>query len=392
MGLIRPINAASTAAAIVAGSQGCTITVGTGTGATPLYTTAPDTITLTSGSADSFIVAGGKAPYSVSTGNAAVAKIVVIGNDFTISGIGPGTASVLVFDSAGAKQTITVTVPGAAPGAALFTTAPGAVSLGVGTGASYTVSGGSGAYSATSGTPSVATASMAGGTLTISAVAAGTAKINVTDSAGASVQIDVTVTQTPPPIIVLLPGSATGNVGDTLTFIVRGGTPGYTISINNTAIATVAPASVAASGDTFSVALRNVGTTVATVTDTLGQTTSLPITAEQTSTTLRLSPNALLVGENDLSPIVLNIYGGTGPYRAFTSDQTLTSVSTSGSTLTIGVGSNGSRCIASIAADGTYTPFGTFDVTITTLDSLGASATSVLTIKDNGKGLNIGCP
>ena len=45
------------------------------------------------------------------------------------------------------------------------------------------------------------------------------------------------------------------------------------------------------------------------------------------TTTLRLSPSALLVAEDYTGSFALNIFGGTGPYRAFTSDQTLSSVS-----------------------------------------------------------------
>ena len=100
----------------------------------------------------------------------------------------------------------------------------------------------------------------------------------------------------------------------------------------------------------------------------------------------------MLVAENSTDTIVLNIYGGTGPYRAFTSDQTLSSVSIVGSTLLIAVGSNADRCVNTIDSSGTYIPNGIFDVTVTAVDSLGASATTIMSIKDNGAGLNAGCP
>jgi hypothetical protein len=367
------------------------VTVGAGGTTTALFTTAPAAITLQPGVTGSYAIGGGKPVYSVSTSNAAVAQVAINGNSFIITGIATGSAGVKVMDAAGASEQIAVTVPPTATATALFTTAPSQVAIGTGASVSFAVSGGSGAYQVSSSAPGVAGASLNGSTLIVSALAAGTAKVTLTDSAAATVQIDVTVTQTAPSVLAVLPGSASGNVGDTLTFLVSGGTPGYTVIINNTSIASVTAPSVG-NGGAFSVSLLNVGSTLATITDALGQTFSLPITANQTSTTLRLSPSALLLGENDATPITLNIFGGTGPYRAFTSDQTLSAVSTSGATLTITTGSNGKRCINPITEAGTYIPNGTFDVTITVLDNQGASATSVLTIKDNGAGLNAGCP
>lgn len=368
-----------------------TITVGAGGSSTALYSTAPAAVTIAAADTATFTAGGGSAPYSVSTANAGVAKIALTGNTFTITAIAPGATQVHVFDASGTSLTIAVTVP-APPGTALFTTAPGAVIVGIGASPSYSVGGGTGSYSVSSSNAAVASASLAGSTVTINAVSAGSATVVVSDSAGTAVPISVTVTQATPVSIVVSPGAATGNVGDTLTFQVSGGTPGYTIVINNTSVATVAPASVGSGGGSFVVTLRNVGSTSATITDAAGQVTSLPITANQTSTILRLSPSALVIGENVAGPIALNIFGGTGPYRAFTSDETKSTVSVSGSVVTVnGVGTNNTRCITPITADGTYVPFGTYDVTITTIDNLGASATSVITIQDNGQGAGVGC-
>ena len=94
-----------------------------------------------------------------------------------------------------------------------------------------------------------------------------------------------------------------------------------------------------------------------------------------------------MVGENSTAPIALNIYGGIAPYTAYTSDLVLSSVSITGTTaaptLTVGLGTGGNRCIVPVTA------FGTYDVTVTVVDNLGASATSIITIKDNG---GVACP
>lgn len=370
------------------------VTVGAGGGTPSLFTTAPGAITLGAGVSGTYAVAGGRPGYSVSTSDSAVATASLSGTTLTINGVSAGTAQIKVGDSGGDSVTINVTVgsgiPPSAP--ALYTTAAGSVTIAFGSTANYMIGGGAGGYVASSSDTSVAAVSIVGATLTVTPVSPGTATVTVFDAAASSVPINVTVTQTAPSAITVLPGEVTGNVGDSLVFLVSGGTPAYKITMSNSSIATVSPSTVSTDGGSFTINMINVGSTVATIVDAAGKSTTVPITVQQISTVLRLSPSALLVGENYSGAITLNIFGGTGPYRAFTSDQTLSSVSVVGSTLTLAVGSSGNRCIDPVSDDGTYTRFGTFDVTVTAVDSLGASATSVLTIKDNGAGLGTSCP
>ena len=81
---------------------------------------------------------------------------------------------------------------GIASGTSLFTNAPAAVTLSSGT-ASYTIGGGTATYKSSSSNTNVATTNVKGTTLNIVSVAAGTAQITVSDAAGASVIIAVTV-------------------------------------------------------------------------------------------------------------------------------------------------------------------------------------------------------
>lgn len=389
-----------TAAISVTDAAGATLTIpltvsaGAGTPAPiprTFFMTAPAALTVAAGATSTYAAGGGKAPYAISSSNAEVVRASVNGNNFVIIGMQTGAAQVLLTDADGTPLTIAVTVGSGAAASGLFSTAPENVGLMVNSSASYTIGGGAGGYATSSANPGIASVALSGTSLVVTAVAAGSTSVRITDSAGALINIGVTVAQVNTPVIALFPSSATGNVGDVLQFLVDGGVPGYTISINNTSIATVAPATVANSGGTFTVRLLNVGTTVATIVDGRGQSTSLPITVGALSTVLRVSPSAFVVGENEMAVIDLNIYGGTGPYRALTSDLRLSSVAVNGSILSLGLGQNGSRCIASITEAGTYVPSGTYDVTVTAVDSLGASATSVMTIKDNGLGLNQGC-
>jgi hypothetical protein len=357
-----------------------------------LYTTAPTALTVAVDFAGAYTAGGGKRPYAITTSNAAVARASINGDNFVITGVQAGTAQVRLTDADGAALTIGVTVGSGAASTALFTTAPENVGLLANTTTNYLVGGGTGSYSAASANPGIASATLSGTGLTVTAIAPGTTTVRITDAAGGSLSISVNVAQVVTPVIEVLPASATGNVGDVLQFFASGGVPGYSVTINNPSIASAAPATVSSSGGSFSVRLTNVGTTVATIVDARGQSSALPITVGATSTVLRLSPSALIVGENATEVLDLNIYGGTGPYRAITSDLRLSSVIVDGTILSIGLGQNGNRCIASQTESGNYVPFGTYDVIVTAIDSLGASATSTMTIKDNGLGLNLACP
>ncbi|MDO8178636.1 MAG: hypothetical protein Q7T62_10365 [Undibacterium sp.] len=363
-----------------------TATVGSGGSGTLLFTTAPSAVTIAIGAAETYSVGGGTAPYTAATSNASIATASIVSGKLIITGIGAGAAQVHVFDATGTSIVIAVTVGSGGASIALYTTAGGAVTLAVSTTNTYTVAGGTAPYTVSSNNTSVASASISGTTLSISSVSLGSAQVLVFDATGSSVTIAVTTSRVGSLAIDVLPNGASGNVGDTLQFVISGGSPSYAITVNNTSIATVSPTSVTTSGGGFSATLLNAGSTDVTIVDSLGQTKTFTITVSQLSTSLRLSPNAMLIAEDSTAGIVLNIYGGTGPYRAFTSDQTLSSVSTSGATLTVTLGSKLGRCINPIDSSGVHVPNGTFDVVITVLDSLGASATTIMTIKDNGVG------
>ncbi len=373
------------------------LTVGDSTPSVPLYTSAPSAITLAPGSLNNFTVAGGTAPYAASSSNTGVATVGLTGSALTITGSATGAAQVLVFDSVGTQVLVGVTVGSPTP-TALYTTAPSAITIASGgAAATYTVAGGTLPYSATSSNTAVLTVSVTGGTLSLTGLTAGNASVNVFDATGTNLSIAATVSAVAGTALNVLPSGATGNVGDTLTFTLLGGAPGYSLSVSNSNIATVSTASVATSGGTFTASLLNVGSTVVTVFDAQGQTTSFVLSVGSVATQLRLSPSAFIVGENETAAITLNIFGGTPPYRALTSDLVKAVVPAGNlpsSTLATSVGSSGNRCINPVtdAVPPVYIPSGTYDVTLTVIDSLGASATSIMTIKDNGAGLGLGCP
>ncbi|MFZ6843882.1 beta strand repeat-containing protein [Undibacterium sp. RuTC16W] len=382
--------AAGSAQITITDAVGATIaiatTVGSGSTSTALFTTAPGITTVNIGSSTTFTIAGGKPAYVVSSNNAAVASVGINGATYIISGKAAGTAQILIFDSTGTSISITVNVTSGGVIAPLYTTAPGAISMAANATDTFSIGGGVAPYTSTTSNASVGSSTISGNSISVHAVAAGSGQILIFDATGASVSINITVTQTGNLQLDVQPGAATGNVGDALQFVVSGGTPPYAITVNNPSIASASPSSVSASNGTFSTSLINAGSTAVTIVDATGVTKSVALTVSQLAASLRFSPGTLLIGEDNIADIILNVYGGTGPYRAFTSDQTLSSVTVSGATVKISLGSSLNRCINPVDSSGVRIPNGTFDVTITVLDSLGASATSIMTIKDNGVG------
>lgn len=352
----------------------------------PLFVTAPSTVSMAIGKQNSFTISGGKAPYTVSSGNTNVATASLLGSLITISSVASGSAQIAIFDAAGTSVSVNLTVEPSVSSLALYTTAASSITMASNSVVAYTIGGGTPPYLVSSNNNAVATVTVSGSNFTISSHGAGTAKVSLFDATGTSIAIEVTTTQPGVIAIDTQPSAATANVGDSLQFIVSGGTPPYGITVNNASIATVSTSKVYTNGGDFFASLLNAGSTSITILDAAGQAKSISLTVNQQSTLLRLSPNALTIAEDNVESITLNIFGGTPPYRAFTSDQTLTSVSTSGNTVSIGLGSNTNRCINPVDTSGVRVPNGLFNVTITVIDNLGASATSVISIMDNGVG------
>lgn len=334
-----------------------------------LFTSAPATgATVPLNGAEVYAVGGGKAPYTVSSSNRFVALAGVSGNKITVGGVAEGTASVEVRDALGAAVTFAVTVSDG-DDRALYTTAPSALTLTPGsTTLPFEARGGVAPYVVASDNPSVITVSQSGSTFSLTALIAGSANVTVTDNTGVDPKIiAVSVKTNPGTALALNPAAATGNVGDTITVLVSGGTGNYVSA--TAANATIATASL--SGSSVSISLKAAGTTAVSVRDSAGQIVQIAVTATNTAAALRLSPAEFTVSELNNSPFQVSIFGGTGPYRVFVNDQTLASATVSGTVVTIGLGTQGSRCVDSDTV-----------VNLSVIDSLGATGTSELTINN----------
>jgi suppressor of ftsI len=177
------------------------IRVGT---APPLSTNSSQvTFAYPSAASQNVTISGGAPPYSVS-GCTNVANGSISSSTLTISPAGSGNCTLVVEDSSGLTASIQVTV-NTPPGIVLSPTSVGFTNPAASP-APVAISGGVAPYAA-SGCSGVASASLAGSTLTITPLGAGSCTIGVTDSAGDNASLPVSVN-----------AYASGNPVDNITF------------------------------------------------------------------------------------------------------------------------------------------------------------------------------
>ncbi len=348
-------------------SAGATTVISVTVTAPVLFSTSPPTVTLPIGPAGAQTYRiGGAGPFTATSSNIAVVT-AALGPDNTLvlTGVAAGAANVVLRDKFGTTITIPVTVA-TGSNLPLFTSAPPSVTIAIGGSASYLVGGGAPAYMATSSNTNVATVSIAGGNLTVIGVAAGSANILIRDSAGASLTLAVTIGGG---TLTVNPSGATALIGDVLIAKVTGGRAPYSAVVSNVA---VADATISFDG-TLQVTVKQQAANVPIlISDADGLTTSFALSSSVGQPSIQLSPSSLTISELSTDPIALRVYGGNGAVTAFSSDTSMLSAIVSGNTVTVSTGSKGNRCV------GVDTP-----VTISVVDSTGALATSVITIKNS---------
>lgn len=362
-------------------------------------TVLPATAQVRAGATMQLALAGGSGSYVVSSDNPSVATATAAGGVVVVTGGKlPGDAVITIRDQSDTSKVVTLpvkVVSNTTSGGSALAASPQTLNLASGASADVLLSGGSGQYDVGVSNSAVATADSIGNKLTVKAgTAIGAATVTVRDQADATrvVVISVTVAAGPAPVksMTAAPSAATGSVQETLQFLLQGGTAPYSIVVSNPSIASVTLPVVA---NLINVSLLQAGQTTLVVTDANGQTLNIQVTASQAQqASLRFAPSAFEIGEDSLQPVTLTVFGGTPPYRALTSDLMLSGVAVNSNEFTVGLGTNGSRCINPVDSSGKYIPSGSYPVTLTVVDSGGAFATSVMTIRDNGSGMPGICP
>ncbi|MET4577800.1 hypothetical protein [Ottowia thiooxydans] len=308
----------------------------------PLATSVGTALTLRVGEPRTFAISGGVGPYTVISNDNSIAEVSGQNNSvITVTGKTKGTVPVLITDSTGATLTVTLTVA-----VDDFKVNPASPTGQVGSEMTLAIVGGVAPYTAVSSTPSVVTVQVNGDAARVAFKSEGMSTLTFRDSSGLSIPVTATSTLTVPPLVIS-PSSGSAQAGTRLTFTVVSGAGPYTVVSSNPSVA-----SASVSGSTVSVSLLTAGNSTITVMDSRGQfapitVTSTPVPpppAEFTAT-----PSNQTVASEELTPVTYQITGGVGPFVALVnaSDLAIASASVSGTTLSVRVGSSGTRCVAS---------------------------------------------
>ena len=335
-------------------------------------------VTVLPGQSKRLPVTGGVPPYRAVTTEAAVAVAAMEGTLLVVGGIAPGAStSVIVTDFAGTSKTVTVTVGTSVP---LFTTAPAALTIGVGPAQARTfrVSGGVKPYTITGSAPLVATVTQLDAEQwSIQGVAIGEMTVRIRDAAGTELAVAVTVGS---PELRISSDNLTLPMGIPATVVLSGGQKPYSIAGGIPAAIQVRP--LPGSDSEFEILglLATEGVDVVFA-DAAGKTVKTTVTINTATPPFRVSPSAVSLEEQSGSsvkftfltaargvPTVLSSFPGLVSVSAVTAPE----FNTDGSIKTPGsfVGTvSGTTCVA---AD---TP-----VTLTVIDSHGLIGTAVVTV------------
>lgn len=321
--------AGGTSSVVVMDSKGTKVTVLVSVGFPgALFTTAQSSVTLASGTSNTYAVSGGTLPYTVSSNNPAAVRATVVGASLIIDTLASGSASVVVLDSKGASVSISVTVPSAG---AMFTTAPSALVLATGESKAYTISGGTAPFVASSSNSSVVISATNGSAVSITGVGVGAASVVITDAKGSVVTIAVTVpAPTNSALFTTAPLNLTLAAGSASSYAISGGYPPYVATSNNTGVVTAG-----ASGSVLSIAGISSGAATVSVTDTRGAIVSIAVTVPSPSSSALFTTAPATINIANGTTNVYTISGGTGPYIATVADQSVLRVSVNGSALSI---------------------------------------------------------
>lgn len=184
----------------------------------------------------------------------------------------------------------------------------------------------------------------------------GKSTVAVQDSSVKQSSISLEVTVQVAALTSSIGDSLTLSPGQTQSFTVSGGGEPYTVTSNNTGVATV----TGGANGTYTITAGNVeGTASIIVVDAYGATLTITVT-NKVAVQLAVSPGTVS-GMAGTSATV-NVLGGVAPYRVSSSNSAVASASVSGSVVAVSLVSAGTASLTVMDATGAKVPV---DVTVT---------------------------
>ncbi len=231
-------------------------------------------LSILAGQSSNITISGGSIPYSISSQNSAnVFSSVISGNILTIYGVNQGSASASVCSSTGCTS-LSVTVGSTNSSANLPTFSQNNILLNVGQQSTVYVSGSGNYYVANNTGTNIASATISGSSVIVSAVSIGSDNISICQSGGQCATLYVTVSASTNTNIQLLLSQVNLSLtpGQSSTVYITG-SGNYYISSNSLS----GVASAAISGSTIVVSAISVGSDTISVCQSGGQCATLSV-------------------------------------------------------------------------------------------------------------------
>ena len=345
---------------------------------------APATAALTVGQKVSYSISGGLSPYQITNTAPNVVYATVVAGNLEVTPLLAGNALLTVSPAGGgASQTLSVTVSTSL--ISLQVQAPDAVTLRLGSSASYPVLGGVAPYRVVSSEPAVLTASMVGSSLQVNAVGTGTAVISIYDASnGDPIKRTFTVVATGP-FFTSAPSNLSLGSGTTRSFTVSGGIAPYFANSSNTSVVDVSLSGgnltfvTGSTSGTADVVLKDSGGSIITVSVTGGTSAALYSSAPESLTMQGGSSRTFAIG------------GGRPPYAAISGNTNVVTATVSGTNVTLVAQNRGATTVrltdalgASISVtvtveQGTVATVGSIELTSSLISVRSAGEEAVIT-------------
>jgi hypothetical protein len=325
-------------------------------------------LTLMPGEARELPVSGGVPPYRVVSAEQTIAVATLLnGNRLIIGGQNAGSTQVTVSDHAGKSVQLAVRV--ADTSIPLYTTAPAALSIGVGPteARTFRVAGGVKPYVITGSAPLVATVTQLDAEQwRIQGVAIGEMKVRIRDAAGTELEVAVTVGS---PELRISTDQLTLPIGIPATVVLSGGQKPYSIAGGIPAAIQVRP--VPGSDSEFEIlGLLATGDVDVVFSDVTGKTVKTKVTINTGTTQIRVSPSTVTLAERSGSAVRFNVFtAARGNLTVFSSNPGLVSISAVTNPV--------------FNPDGTINTFGSFVGTVSGTTCVATDTTVILTVLDS---------
>jgi|GEM_PF-1027413 len=284
--------------------------------ATVGYTSSGGPITLSQnnlwlqvGQSVSVTVSGGNMPYSVLNNTNTNFQATLNNNIITLTGISAGSATTNVCSSGGACVALSVLVNGVSTSQQL-TFSNNNLALNTGANTTVTLFGGSGYYISNSNNQNVATFTVNGSTVSVSALSAGSASATVCQAAGQCGVIYAVVTSTDTSSsvpVTFSPNNPTIGVGQSLNVNISGGSGSITSGnyyISSNSNSTIVQANVVA--NVLSLSGLNSGSAVVVVCASTNSCSSLSVAVQAINPIVPVTPVTTATTTAPVTPAITN--------------------------------------------------------------------------------------